>query len=225
MMSMRVSVGVLAICLLACGCAYAQKSGWAVVAQVGTEGIGANLHRALVANRLDLRVGGSFFRYSASFTNKDIDYSGKLKLGSVPIVMDVYPFKNFFRIGAGVFVNLNQVDGTAQPQQGQITINGHSYTPGQVGQLNGSVKFKREAPYFGLGIGNPIKQGKHWGFYLDVGALYHGRPEVALSATNATLPQLISDVNSQQQKVIDQTKKYTFFPILQLGISYHFGRK
>jgi hypothetical protein len=224
-MTMRVSVTVLAICLLASSCAYAQKSGWAVVGQVGTEGIGANLHRALVSNRLDFRVGASFFRYSASFTNKDIDYSGKLKLGAVPIALDVYPFKNFFRIGAGVFVNLNQVDGTAQPQQGQITINGHSYTAAQVGQLNGSVKFKREAPYFGLGIGNPTKQGKHWGFYLDLGALYHGQPEVALSATNAILPQLVSDVISQQQKVMDQAKKYTFFPILQLGISYQFGRK
>jgi hypothetical protein len=198
-------------------------SGWAVVGKVGTVGIGADVHRAIVPHILNLRVGASFFRYSTGFTDKGVDYAGKLKLGAVPVVLDVYPFKNWFRLGGGLFVNLNRVEGTGKPnQQGQITINGRSYPVAQIGQLDGTVKFNRVAPYFGLGFGNPIKQNKHWGFYVDLGAIYHGHPGAMLSTTNTTVPQLQIDLKQQEVRFENDVKGYTFFPIIQFGVSYHF---
>jgi len=222
-MTMRFSVGLLAAGLLLSPCAYSQDSGWAVVAKVGSVGIGADVHRELVPKTLNLRVGASFFRYTADIRDRGIDYEGKLKLGAVPVVLDVYPFRNWFRLGGGVFVNLNRLDGAGKPDQlGQITINGHSYPASALGQLEGKVEFKRASPYFGIGFGNPIKQDKHWGFYVDLGAMYHGRPDATLSVTNAIIPQLQVDLKQQELRFEDDARKYAFFPIVQLGVSYHF---
>jgi len=222
-MKMSICHGLLSFGLLACPAALVADTGWAVVGKVGTVGIGADIHRAIVPRTLNLRVGASFFRYSADFTNKGIDYAGKLELGAVPVVLDVYPFRNWFRVGGGLFVNLNRVEGTGKPnQQGQITINGHPYTVTQIGQLNGTVRFNRVAPYFGLGFGNPIKRNKHWGFYIDLGAIYHGHADATLSTTGTTLPQLQTDLKQQELRIENEARKYTFFPIIQFGVSYRF---
>ncbi len=222
-MKMWIRLGLLAIGVLLSPCAYPQESGWAVVAKVGTVGIGADVHRELVPKVLNLRVGASFFRYTADFRDQGISYEGKLKLGAVPVVLDVYPFKNWFRLGGGVFVNLNRVEATGKPdQQGQITINGHSYDFSELGQLNGKVEFDRASPYFGIGFGNPIKDHKHWGFYVDLGGIYHGRPDATLSASGALVPQLQADLKEQELRFENDARKYVFFPIVQFGISYHF---
>ncbi|MBZ5498618.1 MAG: hypothetical protein LAP85_19655 [Acidobacteriia bacterium] len=224
-MKMHTCLGLLAIGLMAGAGAFAQDTGWGVVGKVGTEGIGADVHRALVPRILNLRVGASFFRYSADITDKDIDYSGKLKLGAVPVVLDVYPFKNWFRLGGGIFVNLNEVNGTARPRQGLITINGHSYSTDQIGQMYATVKFNRAAPYFGLGFSNPIRQGKRWGFYFDLGAMYHGHPTAALTTTRTPVAQLQIDLNQQTQRFNSDARRFSVFPIIQFGISYHFGKR
>jgi hypothetical protein len=224
-MKVYMALAVLSIALLVCPCAFAQDSAWAVVGKVGTVGVGGDVHIALVPKVLNLRLGVSFFRYTADLTDKDIDYSARLKLGAVPIIADVYPFKNWFRLGGGIVVNLNEFNGTAKPNQGQITINGRSYSADQIGELDAAVKFNRAAPYFGLGFSNPVRKGKHWGFYFDLGAMYHGHPKATLSATKAPSSQFLSDLSNQQQRFNNDAKPYTFWPVIQLGVSYHFGKK
>jgi hypothetical protein len=222
---MYICLGVFATILLVGPFAAAQDSGWGVVGKVGTEGIGADVHRAIVPKVLNLRAGASFFRYSADFSDKDINYSGRLKLGAVPIVLDVYPFRNWFRLGGGLFVNLNEVTGTAKPDSGHITINGHSYTADQIGELDAKIKFNRAAPYFGLGFSNPLRKGKHWGFYFDLGAIYHGHPVATMSTTKVPSAQLQADLNQQVVRFNSDAKRFGIFPIIQFGISYHFGKK
>jgi len=224
-MKMKISLccGVVTFALLAFPMAVAADSGWAVVGKAGTVGIGADVHRAIVPRTLNLRVGASFFRYSLDFTNESIHYGGNLKLGAVPAVLDVYPFRNWFRLGGGLFVNLNRIEGAARPnQQGQITINGHAYPIAQIGQLDGSVRFNRVAPYFGLGFGNPIKRSKHWGFWVDLGAMYHGHADATLTTTIAGIPQLQTDLKQQEVRFENDARKYTLFPIVQFGVSYRF---
>ncbi len=197
------------------------KSGCAVDAKVGTLGIGADLSCSLVPRVLNLRAGASFFSYSADFREKGIEYRGKLRLGAVPIVLDVFPFKNWFRLGGGLIVNLNDLTGTATSDQGTLTIGDHTYSLQDIGQLQGKAKFNRAAPYFGIGFNNPVKRRGHWGFFVDLGAMYHGRPSVTLTAAKIT-PQLQVDVNKEVQNVNDDVKRFTIFPIVQLGVSYRF---
>ena len=196
-------------------------SGCAVDAKIGTLGIGADLSCSLVPRLLNIRAGAGFFSYSADFAKEGIDYSGKLRLGAVPIALDVFPFKNWFRLGGGLIVNLNEVTATAAADQGLLEIGDRSYNLQDVGELRGKARFNRAAPYFGIGFNNPVKRSGHWGFFVDLGGMYHGRPSIALSTTR-TLPLLQQDLDKEVQKLNDDAKDFRFFPIVQLGVSYRF---
>ena len=198
-----------------------QGRGWAVDVKAGTLGVGADLNRSIVPRVLNLRVGASFFKYSTNFTDKGIDYKADLKLGAVPIAVDVFPFKNWFRLGGGAVINLTEVDGTGQASTGSLTIGGHQYTLESIGQLNAVLKANRVAPYFGIGFNNPIKRSGHLGFFMDLGVLYHGTPAVKLTTTK-TIPQLQADIEKQTQDVNNDIKDYKLFPVVQLGLSYKF---
>jgi len=220
---MHLVIGLLMV-IAASSSAVAQEGGWAVVGRAGTLGIGAEVHRLLVPEVLTFRAGAQFFRYSTGFAESDISYSARLKLGTVPIGLDVYPFKNWFRLSGGLIINFNEVTGVAKPVVGQITINGIRYTVTQIGELDASIKFNRAAPFFGLGFGRTFKEGKHWGVTFDLGAMYHGQAGLTLTTTLPPSSQLQSDMRKQEQNFKNDAKDYTLYPIIQFGLSYRFGK-
>jgi hypothetical protein len=197
-------------------------SGWAIDAKVGTMGIGADVSRSIVPRVLNFRTGVSLFSYSTDFDEEGITYNAKLKLGAVPIAVDVFPFKNWFRIGGGVVINLNEVTGTGNPTSGgQITIGDTAYNITDLGQVNGKVKFNRAAPYFGIGFNNPIKKTGHLGFFVDLGLLYHGSPITTLTTTK-TVAGLQQEIDKQLSKTNKDLADFKIFPVVQMGFSYKF---
>jgi hypothetical protein len=197
-------------------------SGWAVDAKVGSVGIGVDISRSIVPGVLNFRTGVSYFSYSTDYDEVDITYDAKLKLGAVPIAVDVFPFKNWFRLGGGVIVNLNEISGDAKPSgTGTVDIGDKTYKLSDLGQVNGKIKFNRAAPYFGLGFNNPIKKSGHWGFFADLGAIYHGEPKLSLTATNM-LTGLQAEIDKQVSQSNEDLKDFKLFPVIQFGVSYKF---
>ncbi len=194
--------------------------GWALDAKAGTLGFGADINRSIVPRVMNLRVGASFFSYSADISEDEIDYRAKLKLGAVPIAVDVFPFKNWFRLGGGIQINLNEVTATTA-SNGTVTIGDHQYNIQDFGQLEGKVKFNRVAPYFGIGFNNPIKRKGRLGFFADLGFMYHGTPTATLTPSRL-VPGLQEDIARETQEINDDLKDYPIYPVIQLGISYRF---
>jgi hypothetical protein len=215
----------LAVLILSCSSALAADKTWAFDVKAGSLGVGADIHRVIFPDRLNLRVGASFFQRAQNFTNSGIRYTGTFRVGAIPVSLDAYPFKNWFRVQAGMLVDLNRLRGTGQfrtdvVSSGLITIGAHSYTPDSIGSLQGTVNVDRVSPFFGLGIGNPIKKGKRWGIFFDIGGIYHGEPTMNLQTTRnfpATLP---ADLDAQEQLFTNATHRYIFYPIVQLGVSF-----
>ena len=79
-----------------------QGRGWAIDAKADTLGIGADVSISIVPRVLNLRVGASFFSYKTDLSETGIDYSAKLKLGAIPIALDVFPSKTGFASGEGL---------------------------------------------------------------------------------------------------------------------------
>jgi hypothetical protein len=196
-------------------------SGWALDVRAGTLGIGGDLSRSIVPRVINVRVGASFFKYSTDFNESDISYNADLKLGSVPIAVDVFPLKNWLRLGGGIMVNLNEITGTARSSGGTINLGGTTYNLTDLGQVDGKVKFNRATPYFGFGFNNPIKKKGRFGFFSDLGFMYHGAPAITLTATNHTA-RIQQDIDKQIQKTNNNIKDFKIFPIIQLGASYKF---
>jgi hypothetical protein len=199
----------------------AQGRGWAIDAKAGTLGIGADVSRSIIPRVLNLRVGASFFSYSADLTEKGIDYSAKLKLGAVPIAVDVFPFKNWFRLGGGVVVNFTEVKGTGNSSGGTITIGDQQYPTQDIGEVNAKVKVNRASPYFGIGFNNPIKRSGRFGFFTDFGMLYHGTPSASLTTTRS-VSGLQTEIDKEVQDINQDIRDYKLFPVIQFGLSIRF---
>ena len=207
--------------VLAAGKEDTQGRGWAINAKAGTLGIGADVSRSIVPRVLNLRVGASFYSYKTDLSEKGIDYSAKLKLGAVPIALDVFPFKNWFRLGGGVVFNLNEADGTGHSNTGTFTIGDHEYTSQDIGDVNAKIKFKRASPYFGIGFNNPIKRSGRVGFFTDIGFLYHGTPIASLTTTK-TIPGLQTEIDKELQSINEDIQDFKLFPVIQFGLSIRF---
>jgi hypothetical protein len=196
-------------------------SGWAVDVKVGSLGVGADLSRSIIPRVLNFRAGASFFNYSADFDEEGITYNADLKLGAVPIAVDLFPFKNWFRLGGGVIINLNEATGTPKSENGTIDIGDGTYNLSDIGQLTGKLTFNRVAPYFGFGFNNPIKTKGRLGFFVDLGLMYHGIPKFALTSTNS-FPELQQNLDQQMQETNNDIKDFKLFPVIQMGLSFKF---
>lgn len=199
-----------------------QVRGWAVDTKVGALGIGADQSRSIIPHALNLRVGASFFSYSANLGEERIRYNAKRTLGAVPTAADVFPFKNWFRLEGGVIINLNEVTETGQTSSGFSNNGDDTYTSQDIRQINAKVKFNGAAPYFGLGFNNPNKRKGHFGAFFDLEMIDHGTPLATLTRTR-TVPQLQADIDKEIRKANDGLEGFQSPPVVQPGLSLKLG--
>lgn len=192
-----------------------------------TLGYGAQVSTALIPGTLDLAVGINHLSQSRSGTytnsNNSIPYQGTVRLQTIPVLFDYYPFSGAFRITGGAMINENQVTTYSSDPTGTYVINGHSYLGAQVGTFTGKVTYRRLAPYLGLGWGS--KAARHSGFSMgfDIGVLFTGSPNVRLNASNPNnSSQLASDVAAAQAKANAHASHYKMWPVIGLRLGYDF---
>jgi hypothetical protein len=194
--------------------------------RAGTLGGGIELAHAFTET-LGFRLAANGLNYNTTKTYESVDYDAKLKLATGQLLLDWFPFSNNFRISAGAMYNGNKLtlDGIPSPG-GTFTIDGVTYPSSDISALNGTVGFKKAAPYVGLGYGRPV--GKGLLFTADLGVLFQGSPQSTLTATCAagtpalTCSQIQSSVAAEQAQLNDDMKQYQYYPVLSIGLSYVF---
>jgi hypothetical protein len=190
--------------------------------KVGTLGIGVDVSKML-NEKVSLRANINGIRYNRNQVLNNISYSAKLKFLTVGVLADYYPMENNFHITGGVYYNGNRLDGTAVPTQ-SVTVGNTTYTPGQIGRLDTSVKFNKVSPYVGIGWGNnPSKGGL--GFSVNLGAMYQGSPKVTANAVSnipALQAQLNQDITVEVNKIKNDINKYRIYPVVMVGVNYTF---
>jgi hypothetical protein len=211
--------------------ARAESPPLAVDLRVGTIGIGGDVDVGL-GSHFTVRLGYSDFTYNRDVNSSDVNYSGSLKLGGFSGLVDWNLFGGGFHISAGAMVNPLKIDVAGIPAaDGSFTINNDTYTAGQVASLGGSLKIGNSvAPYIGLGWGNPVGSNGHWHVLFDVGALYGGTPKTSLQAGcgpaapagSAICAQLQTDVQAEDAKLQNNVSLVTWYPVINLGVSYRF---
>ncbi|WP_297362168.1 hypothetical protein [Acidiferrobacter sp.] len=222
----RQGAGVMA--MLAGGAmaaAYAQPVNISVGAS--TLGLGVQISTALIPGTLDLAVGINHLSESRSGTytssNNSIPYHATLRLQTIPVLLNYYPFAGVFRITGGAMVNENRVSAYSFDPNGTYVINGEPYPGTAVGTFTGTMTYRRIAPYLGIGWGS--KAARHSGFSMgfDVGVLFTGSPQVQLSASNPTdNATLASDVAAAQASANARASSYKLWPVIGLRLGYAF---
>lgn len=198
-----------------------------VTASVGTSGLGLHLSFPLKTS-FNARVGVNGLTYKTDERADDVDYEFKLKLATVEALVDYFPMDGGFRISGGIAYNGSKAEASARPNSnGTYTFNGTTYAATTVGKVNGDFKFRKAAPYLGIGWGNAVAADKGWGFATDVGVLFQGSPKTTLSnsgctASAAVCTQLASDIQAENRSFQDDVSDFKMQPILRVGISYKF---
>ncbi len=216
------SLAALAALALAPLTARAQSdSGLAVGVGVGTDGISGQLSY-MFSDSFGIRAKGSWFRISKGIDTSNVHYDGHFRPQTFDLLADLFPFDSAFRFSAGGVYNRNRVTLKATPLAA-TTIGNVTYTPAQLGQINGRIDFRSVSPYAGLGI-TTNRRGPGWQFIADAGVIFAGRPRVDLTATGlfANDPTFRSNLALEQQRVADKIDWARFYPVVKIGVAYHF---
>lgn len=223
------------------------RRGFALAVRGSTLGLGAE---AIVSLNpyFNLRGQYNFLNYDREQEEDDITYDGKLDFKTAGLLIDWHPFAGSFRFSGGYYQNKNQIllhatcPGGCDVGDGanDLTI---TTNPGDTGQINGGVHFKKNSPYAGFGWGNAMKGVPlHFGF--DIGVLFQGAPQLDLAATGtATVqdnnqptgpgnprqvdlgsdPQVQQAVAEQRDKTQKDVDNFKMWPVISLTLGYRFN--
>ena len=149
--------------------------------------------------------------------------------------MDYHPVRQLgFRLTGGLIFNDNKVSGSAKPSTtgttGTFTFNDEEYDLNQVAGVDADISFGSPvAPYIGIGWGNAVKPNQRWGFSANLGVMFPGSLDVDLrpNTINTTLDDVNltdfnSDIEAEEKALEDDLDFLTVYPILSVGVTYHF---
>jgi len=185
--------------------------------RVGTYGLSAEFGIG-VTPWFGLRAGASAAEVSDNYEQDDIDYDGTLTLGGYGLMADFFPMKGTFRFTVGVLSNRNAIDLEAVPTA-PVEIGDSTYTPSEVGTLQGDVEFDTNVPYFGIGWGNFSGKGRV-GFICDIGVVAQGAGEVTLTSTAGLVDP--DDLADEVATIEEDIEDYELWPVLSAGILIRF---
>jgi len=197
--------------------AYAQSIG----VGVGTQGFNAEVGVDF-GEQFGIRASGNYFSMSHDVDGDDVNYDGDLRLQSLGLLADFYPFQTGFRFSGGAYLNRNKVDITATPTD-NVEIGGTTYTPAQLGTLDGRIKFNDISPYGGIGY-TSSRYEPGLSFVVDAGVMFQGGSDVTLTANGSanTIPGFADDLEQERQDIKDDVDDFKYYPVLRVGIAYRF---
>ena len=210
-----VVVAAVLVAVLAAGGMCRAGDRFGVAAKAGTLGIGVEL-TAQLNPWFGLRGSVNGFDYKHEFKREDINYDGDFRFGASGVFADFYPLRGRFRLSAAALGNRNKIDMTAAPTA-NVQIGDNTYTPGQVGVLNGEMKFHSAVTYFGIGYGNAARGPGRIGFVLDAGVMPQGEPTVTLTSSTGLVGA--ADLQKETAKLKDDLHHARVWPVIALGIS------
>lgn len=194
---------------------------FAIGPKIGTLGAGVE---AVVGSgeAFNLRINANGWRYSREIHKDTVKWNGKLNLKTAGIFADYHPFENGFRISAGPLLNYNSLNISAAPNQ-NLTINGHTYTPTQIGKATGKLKFKKVSPYLGIGYESAFTNNSCLSMNVEAGVLFQGKAKGTFSATgsSATQSQFLNDLKSNAEKAANKDF-IRYYPVISIGFKYRF---
>lgn len=209
---------------------------YAIGFKADTLGLGVEIATPL-AGSFNLRSSFNFFAFNDPFSIDGINYDAKLRLQSSETVLDWFVGKGL-HISPGLLYVKNSMSAPAFVGPGQSFLLGTQTFINSVDDpVSGtsSVVFPHSfAPMLLIGYGNILPRSNHrLSFPIEIGAAYTGVPQIAvnLNGTACTTNGCFRfSGNSSSQSYVKQEvdvlneglKRYPYFPIVSMGVAYHF---
>lgn len=217
MKKFALTAAMAALAIVAAPAAHAHE----IYANVGTEGGGVGYGYSINSF---VNVRGEFdgMSFSHSFDADDVHYDGKVNLYHGGLYADVFPVSAIagFRVTAGLLVGGDNISADATSMDGTYTINGVT-VPTNGETIHAKAKFPAVRPYLGIGFGhNPMNRGLS--MFFDAGVAF-GKPSLAYDVpADIAAAAGAQNVAAEEASLQDKLNKVKFYPIVKIGLSYHF---
>jgi hypothetical protein len=219
------------------------KSGWAIVPEIGTLGLGGNVVRKITP-QFNARVGINTIGIGLdNIVDTNVDYEADLNLFNVSTLLDLHPFESSgFRVSGGLVFGDNNVEGTADitddviEEVGEIEVEGQTidlrdFDADGIAIANADVDLTNSvSPYLGIGGGNAVANDKGLGFWWNLGVVFGGTPDIEVTAnvSDQVPEEFRADAEAAANRVADREEEdiedelINIYPVLSLGFSYQF---
>lgn len=193
--------------------------GFRIAPRISTLGAGLEIAKGFTPN-FGVRAGFNYFSYAYDATESDVSYHLELELKSFAMFADWHPFKGAFRLSGGLIINGNGLTGNSKPTA-PVEIGGTDYN---LDSINLDISYNTIAPYFGLGWDTTFGDRDNWGFAFDLGLIYSGSAEAALSVSGPDQVAAIGagDLKKEQDELQNDLDSLKWWPVVSAGLVYQF---
>ena len=186
----------------------------------GTQGFGLAV-RHNFSPKLAARLGGSYgsVRINDGFSVNNLSTDNTIKgtFSNIHLYGE-YSALNWLRIVAGA-AYLFKADASVEMTPNEaVTQNGITLEPEEIGILTTEIRYKKFAPYLGLGFGKGLPQ-KRFNVNFDLGFYFLSAPKVTMTGT-----EYLSDNEQNGPILTENMKNYRFLPVLQLNLNYKLSK-
>ena len=206
------------------------QQGWlspdrfAIGATVGTDGAGGELQYSL--NRyLVLRGRGTWLEFGYGGNSGEVHYDVRARLSEGGGFADLHPFANPFVVSVGAVAGPRRAD-VSLAYRKNVTVDGVSLTPEQLGTGTGRASLGSPAPSVGLGFDNTFTHAGHWGFKLTAGVAFGHAPDATLAPVSGLAlenPALIAPYTAQVEHDVHHDGEFlAYYPQVSAGVNYRF---
>lgn len=195
------------------------KSG--VTVSAGTLGVGIEIAHTLPLANLTGRLAWNGYSYSYDDAIDGVEYELDLDLNTVTALLDWRPWGQLTHFTAGLVYNNNGIDFVGAPAA-SYQIGNLNLPATEVGRLTGTVGFDELVPYLGLGWNIPV--APKTALSLELGVMFQGAPQLALSADGpaASDPTFQAELERERQAAQQELDNYEYYPVVALGIQRRF---
>jgi hypothetical protein len=195
--------------------------GQALGLKAGALGLGIEYTYEL-NDRVAFRGGLHGSEYGFDSEESGIEYDFDLVWDSLTLGVDFHPLASPFRLSGGLLRNDNRLEALSRPTQ-STTVGDTTYTPAQIGTLDGRVAFDDTATFVGLGW-DWSRGNRLFGMSFDLGVLDQGDPTVTLRGSGTLLgdPAFQQDIANEEAELRDSLDDLDLMPYLTIGFLFRF---
>ncbi|WP_353070856.1 hypothetical protein [Tunturiibacter gelidiferens] len=205
--------------------------------KANTLGAGAELATPLFG-RFNLRSGVNFLAFAYPFGIDGVNYNANLHFKSSQSTLDWFPGGHAFHISPGILYSKNTVSSAATVPAGQnFTLGDQSFinSVGDPVHGNMSLAYPRTlSPMLLLGFGNILpRNSRRLSVPMEFGVAYTGAATINVNLTGTACTndgctsfggnsEVQASLTQEIHKINEDLKKVPVYPILSLGVAYHF---
>lgn len=196
---------------------------WSAGVGISTLGLGANVGYKFNES-FKIRGIVNYFQYSKKFNDDELALSTKLRLLTAGIMGDWHFAQNGFRLTGGLVYNGNRFKMNGTPSR-NVVVNGRTYTPAEIGEVQGTLDFRPIAPYIGIGYDSGHEKKCGFAFTAEVGVLFQGKVRGKVNKITGALASQARAINDMKDYTVAEVNKSRLiktYPVLSIGLSYKF---